>query len=257
MEQSLSERITSYEDLTDYKLLKRLPLFIVLNGRNFSKITSLLDKPYSALFMKIMCSTMIKLCQEISGVIFAYSFNDNIVILTKNDQNTNTDAWFDNRIQNIVSASASIATLEFNKIAYVKEAQFIGDPTFIAKTFVVPTIIEAANVLIGFQQECFRVSLSQAAFFELIKYKDADAAKAIIANKTPKEKADILFTDCGIEFNKYSIPFKRGVACYRSPKAENDMKNKLIINDELPLFSQDKNWLFNILNTGSDILRLK
>ncbi len=36
---TLKERIKSYEDLTDYKLMPKVPVIIVLNGRSFRKCT--------------------------------------------------------------------------------------------------------------------------------------------------------------------------------------------------------------------------
>ena len=48
MSTSLKERMSSYEDTSNYKLLNKLPLVIVINGRNFNKVTSLLEKPYSS-----------------------------------------------------------------------------------------------------------------------------------------------------------------------------------------------------------------
>src|SRR5271170_4068863 len=105
--------------------------------------------------MELMCGTMIKLAQEIDGAVFLYSFNDEIIVISRNDQNNDTGAWYDNNVQKIVSVAASIATLEFNRLAGINDVQLFGAPVFLAKTFVVPNIVEAINVLVAKQQQCF------------------------------------------------------------------------------------------------------
>lgn len=257
---TLRERVESYEELTDDRMMKKLPIIIILNGRSFKKATSLLTKPFSTQFMELMCATMIKLCQEIDGTTFAYSFNDEIVLVSRNDQNPDTAAWYDNRIQKIVSAASSIATLEFNRIAKINDVQLFGDPVFTAQTFAVPNITEAINVLVAKQQQAFHVALSMACFYELLKRKhDPETIKQTLMEKTATAKAELLFEECGIEFNNYPLPFKRGMACYRVPKvvAGEEIKNKLMIDMEIPLFTKDHDFLGNIFRFGRDIFRVK
>ncbi len=259
MEVSLTDRINSYQDLSDYQLMKRLPVVIVLNGRSFSKLSSLVDKPFSSDFMELMIAAMVKLCQEVDGVVFAFTFNDQIIIALRNDQTSNTEAWYNNKIQGIVSAASALATLEFNKVRDTKDIKLLGDAVFTAKVFVVPSIMELTNTIIHMQQNCFHTALSQACFYELLKLHPADKAKQMLAGKSPKEKSEILYDECKIDFNNYPLPFKRGVGAYRSPKLNprsKEIKHKLVINDELPLFSHEKDWLFSIFKSGTDILRL-
>lgn len=259
---TLRERIKSYEDCYDIKLIKRLPVVIVLNGRSFKKITSLIAKPFSTEFMELMCATMIKLSQEVDGCFFSYSFNDEIVLISRNDQGLNTEAWYDNDIQKIASAVASIATLELNRAAKVNDVQLFGDPVFTAKTFVVPNMVEAVNILISKQQQCFHSSITLACFYELLKKYDIETVKQTIMDKSSAVKAEILFDNCGIEINNYPIPFRRGFACYRAPKIINidgdeQIKNKLIIDMELPVFTKDHDFLNGIFKSGFGIFRAK
>jgi tRNA(His) 5'-end guanylyltransferase len=259
MEASLTDRINSYQDLSDYQLMKRLPIVIVLNGRSFSKLSSLVDKPFSPDFMELMIASMVKLCQEVDGVVFAFTFNDQIIVALRNDQTSTTEAWYNNKIQAMVSVSSSLATLEFNKVKDTKDIKLLGDAVFTAKAFVVPSIMELTNTIIHMQQSCFHTALSQACFYELLKRHPADTVKQMLAGKTPKEKSEILYEECKVDFNSYPLPFKRGVGAYRSPKfnpKSKEIKHKLIINDELPLFSHEKDWLFSIFKSGADILRL-
>src|ERR1700733_11134947 len=116
---TLKERIQSYQEIVDHKLLPKLPVITIVNGRSFRKTTSLLVKPFDIKFFEILTATAVKLMQEIDGSMFGYSFNDEIVIVSRNDKNIDTHPYYDNRIQKIVSAASSIATYEFNKVAAV------------------------------------------------------------------------------------------------------------------------------------------
>jgi tRNA(His) guanylyltransferase len=137
---SLRDRIMSYERNYDLRIMSKVPVVIVLNGRSFRKITSLLEKPFSLPLIEAFAGTSIKLMQEIDGAMFAYSFNDEIVIIARNDQTIDTTAWFDNKIQKICSATASIATSEFNRLTKLSDLQIIGDPTFTSTVFAVQAL---------------------------------------------------------------------------------------------------------------------
>src|SRR5574340_1270127 len=103
----LKDRVDSYREASDYKLINRLPIIIVINGRSFSKLTSLLDKPYCTKFSECIFSTMLRLCTEVEGALFAYQHNDEIAVVIRNDQNLDTSPWYDNRVQKISSVTAS------------------------------------------------------------------------------------------------------------------------------------------------------
>lgn len=249
---TLKERMLSYESDTDYKLCRKLPVIIVLNGRSFKKTTSLLHKPFDLSFTELMCSVMIKLAQEIDGTTFVYGFNDEIVLISKNDQNIETTPWCNNKIQKIVSLASSIATLEINRVSLLNKIPLFGDVVFTAHTFVLPTMVEVSNFLISKQQQAFHTALHNACFYELIKKYDPTEVAQSLLDKTGTAKNDLLFENCGIDFSSYSLPFRLGTACYRAPKIINnngieEIKNKLIVNMELPLFVKNIEFLNNIL----------
>jgi|SRR5271166_614417 len=250
--QTLKDRIKSYEELSDYKLLPKVPVVIVLNGRSFRKVSSLLPKPFGGAFTELMVATCIKLAQEIDGTAFIYSFNDEIVIIARNDRSIDTNCWYDNRIQKVASAAASIATLEFNRVAKSNGIPLFGDPIFTSSVFAVPTITEAINVLLSKQQEAFYISLYNACFYELLKKHTVDTVRQTLSEKTAQAKADILLEKCGIDFDLYDLQFRRGFACYRQPQGilterGEEIQNKLLVNMELPLFVKQPEFLSGIL----------
>ena len=249
---TLRERITYYENLSNYKLMNGLPKIIIINGRNFRKITSLFKKPFSEEFLQLMAGTTVKLMSEIEGAKFAYSFNDIIVI----GVNSLTEQWYDGDIQKISSSSSSIATFEFNKLS--KDIELFGDAIFSSYVFNVPNINELINVFILQQQSAFHTSLTLSCYYELMKKFDTETIKQTLMDKSATEKAEVLYETCGIDFNGYPMPYRRGFAVYRAPKmVADEIKSKLTVNFELPLFTKDQDFLNTIFKSGKDILRVK
>jgi len=252
----LKDRIDSYQDACDYKLLNRVPVIIAINGRSFSKTTSLIDKPYCHKFAECMMATTLKLCSEIESVMFVYQHSDEIVLVSRNDQNVDTLPWFDNRIQKLCSISSSLATLYFNHYAASRELNLMSESIFTSQVFVVPNIAEAINTFIYKQQHNFYTSIQFACFYELLRKYDKNTIKEMLSGLTVDEKIDLLHQECDIDFNNYSSVFRRGAACYKIPKVvEGVMKNKWIINTELPIFTKDQSFLSNIFRCGQDIFR--
>ena len=252
----LKDRIESYQVQTEYKLLNKLPVIICVNGRTFSKTTSLLDKPYSKPFAQCLASTALKLCSEIEGCIFAYQHNDEIILISRNDQSNDTLPWFDNKIQKISSIVSSIATLHFNQCVSNSDLNLLGDSYFTTKVFTVPTIAEAINTIIYKQQQNFYNSVQFACFYELLKKHDKNFIKEMLQGLSFDEKVSLLQQECDLDFNQYPSSYRRGIAFYKIPKVINDiMKSKWFINDDLPIFTKDQSFLSNIFKNGADIFR--
>lgn len=249
---TLKDRVFAYEDISDIKLTRKLPVIITLNGRGFRKTTSLVDKPFSKEFNTVMGQTLIKLASEIEGAIFLYSFNDEINIVCRNDQNLETEAWYDNNVQKIVSASASLASISLYEACIKADVKLLGSPVFLAKTFIVPSITEVINYLIAKQHQASQTAISMACFYELLKKYSAEKVVKIVKHLSIEEKYDILLKECDVDLQSYPLAFWRGIACYRTPKLittayGEEFKNKLTIDDELPFFNKEQIFLANLL----------
>ncbi len=253
----LKDRVSLYEDIVDYKFLPKIPLIICLNGRSFSKITSLLDKPYCDKFAECMYATALRLSMEIDGAIFTYSFNDEIIVVIRNDQSLETEPWCDNKIQKITSITSSLATLHLNRCIESLNLNLTNDAIFTSKAFTVPNITEAINVIISKQQLCSYKSINFSCLYEFLnKDHDKNNIKEMIQGTSLDEKINLLHQECDINFNDYPTAFRRGVACYRQPKAINGvLKYKWAINYEVPIFTSEQSFLSNIFKGGSDIIR--
>lgn len=252
----LKDRIESYQATSDYKLLPRVPIVIVVNGRGFAKLTQLLDKPFCPKLSECLLSTTLRLCSEIEGTLFAYQHSDEIVLVVRNDQHPDTTPWYDNRVQKICSISASLATMHFKDCANQINLDLSGDPVFTSQVFAVPTVGEATNTIVYKQQQNFHTSIQFACVYELIKKHDRNSIKDMLSGLTMDEKIDLLRQECQIDFNQYPVSFRRGVAGYKVPKIVDDTtKHKWYINSEPPIFTKDQSFLSNIFKNGADIFR--
>lgn len=254
----LKDRIASYQDASDYKLLNRLPLLICINGRSFAKNTELLDKPYCEKFSDCMLSTMVRMCMEVEGGLFAYCFNDEIVIAIRNDQTPDTSPWYDNKLQKICSVTSSIASLHFHNRAEASSLTLLSEPIFTSQVFAVPNIMEAVNTIVHKQQQNFHTSIQFACFYELLKKYDKHHIKDMLVGLSNDDKIDLLSQECNVDFNDYPVVFRRGAACYKVPRlvAEGTMKNKWTLDKELPIFTKNQSFLTNIFKNGADIFNV-
>ena len=256
MSNKLKDRVESYQSVTDYRLLSRVPIVICINGRGFSKVTQLLDKPYCPKFAEGMLSTTLRLCTDVEGAVFAYQHNDEIVIVARNDQTNETNPWYDNKLQKICSVTSAIATMHFNEFASASGLNMVGASVFTSQVFTVPNIAEAVNTIIYKQQQNFHTSIQSACLYELIKKYDKNNIKDMMAGLNIDEKVDLLHQEADVNFNDYPISFRRGAAAYKVPIVSGEsMRNKWHLNLEPPIFTKDQSFLSNIFKNGADIFR--
>lgn len=245
----LKDRVETYQETTNYKILPKLPIIIIVNGRGFSKLTSLLDKPFDLKLAECLYSTTQRLCAEIEGTVFAYSFNDEIILVLRNDQGENTQPWLNNNIQKICSIVSAYASVHFNDCATAAELNLMADPIFTAQVFPVPNITEACNFLIYKQQQNFLTSIQFACFYELLKIYDKETIKNLLIGLTIEEKIDLLMQEVEINFNQYPLEFRRGIAYYKVPKLgeKSLIKNIWSIDKNLPIFTKEQSFLNDLL----------
>jgi tRNA(His) 5'-end guanylyltransferase len=251
-----------------------------LDGKGFSKYTKKLNKPFDDGFSEDMDATAAFLCENIQGVKFAYTQSDEISLILTDFDTNETDAWFDNNIQKMVSISASMATAKFNQLRMIRqfaeqtkwaaEARaelakdwlrdghvYTGKPEdmvsnfnpamFDARVFQVPTVDEMINAMIFRQQDATRNSVSMAAYHLL----GDNATK----NKSGAEKQEMIFQLKGVNWNDYKTKFKRGSVIRKvqvektGPNGEKVIRNKWLADPEIPIFTQDKDYLRKLIPT--------
>ena len=155
---SLGDRMKEYERTSDVKLVRRLPMIVRLDGKAFHSWTkkSGCVRPFDHTFIDMMAGLAQYLCENIGGAELAYGQSDEISILVRDDQNIDTDAWFDKRLQKVVSIVASMATYWFNaNNAFERKLPAFFD----ARAFILPEH-EVKNYFIWRQEDATTNSLS-------------------------------------------------------------------------------------------------
>lgn len=253
----LGDRMKQYEYVTRTYLPGRMPVIIRIDGRAFHTFTKGFAKPFDDVFSEAMVETTKQLVSNISGCVLGYTQSDEISLLLKNDQTNKTEPWFKNNLSKILSISASMATLYFNR-AFSKNVndymgKWIGDTKqfaaylkaakmgamFDSRAFILPDS-EIVNYFIWRQQDCVRnsiLSVGQAYFsFNEMQYLKCNAIQ---------EK---LFQEKGINWNGTPTKYKRGVCIYRKEIALNDadpttIKNRVTVDYEIPTFTEDRKYI--------------
>ena len=258
MPDSLGDRMKGYENAYRLYLPRRLPVIIRVDGRAFHTFTKGFQRPFDEVLAQAMRETAIALCKEISGAKLAYTQSDEISILVTNNDTLETQPWFDNNLQKLVSLSASTATLAFDKAFYWATVTYKGDgqmfqvyakasktATFDSRAFVLPPD-EVANYFIWRQQDATRNSIQMVAQ-TLYSHKE-------LQNKNCDDLQEMIFKK-GINWNEYEPWQKRGI-CVRKNDIALIAGGKEILRGtwepdfNTPVFTQDRNYINNLLPKG-------
>ena len=236
---TLGNRMKSYyEEASQTKLLRRTPIVIRIDGRAFHSFTHGLHKPFDSILMETMQDTMKYLCENIQGCVLGYTQSDEISLVLIDYQSLNADAWFGNKVQKIVSVSASLATLEFNRAF----RRHVGDYKATMAVSFVPQSQEELKALAKYRDTLDKC-LTKGAVFDsrafnvpreevtnYLFWRQLDAERNSVqsvaqANFSPKQLEGL---SCGTLIHKleeekmivwgdYPTDAKRGSCCIKTP----------------------------------------
>lgn len=244
----LGDRIkTFYENRTKIFLPRRMITIIRLDGKSFSNWTKNLEKPFDDGFSDDMDATAVYLCENIQGVKFAYTQSDEITVVLTDFDTLDSQAWFDNNVQKMVSIAASLATAKFNQLRMFREnySSNYKLACFDARVFQVPNLDEMVNTIIWRQQDCTRNSISMAAHALL--------GHSATMNKSSDEKQEMLFQEKGVNWNDYAPKYKRGTVIKRhvitieGQNGELVQRTKWLPDYNTPVFTQDREYLMSLI----------
>lgn len=237
MEDLINARMKqNYENAYRYYLPRRMPVILRLDGRAFRTFTSDLNKPFDDAMIDAMWKTSLFLCKEVSNAKIAYHQSDEISLLLVDYSTLDTQAWFDNNVQKMVTAAASMATQSFNdemRKTYPNKTGY-----FDARVFVLPKE-EVNNYFYGRQKDATKNSISA--------YGRHYFSHAQLEGLNGNQIQDKLFTEKGINFNDLPTYKKRG-AC--ALKIESDEKSLWKIDENIPIFSQNVDYINSLVYVG-------
>lgn len=280
---TLGDRMkNNYENVNRFYLTRRMPVIIRVDMRAGHTFTKGMNKPFDDVFVKTMQETMEYLCENIQGCVLGYTQSDEISLVLVDYAELTTDAWFGNNLQKMCSVSASMATIAFNKFFSGRVQEFMYDccdefgddvlpekqndyelahnvyfkkfnaAMFDSRVFTIPKE-EVCNYLIWRQQDATRNSIQSVG--------QANFSQKELHGKSCNNIQDMLMIQKGINWNDYATTLKRGSCCIKVDDGLTEydetgnicgytQRSKWIIDNEIPIFSQDRNYIEKLINVG-------
>ena len=280
---TLGDRMkNNYENISRYYLTRRMPVIIRIDGKAFHTFTRGFKKPFDDILVSTMQDTMKYLCENIQGCVLGYTQSDEISLVLTDYAELTTDAWFGNNLQKMCSVSASMATLAFNKFFSSRVQEFMYDccdefgddvlpekqndyelahnvyfkkfnaAMFDSRVFTIPKE-EVCNYLIWRQQDATRNSIQSVG--------QANFSQKELHGKSCNNIQDMLMLQKSINWNDYSTTLKRGSCCIKIDDGITKYdevgnicdyipSSKWVIDNEIPIFSQDRNYIEKLINVG-------
>ena len=240
---ALGNRMKGYEEAFRQVLPKRLPIIIRLDGVGFSDVCRKLEKPFDDKFINLMNETTLHLCKEIGDVVFAYAQSDEISLLIHGYKQQNSEPWFGNQVQKMVSVAASKASSFFA----VNSASVFGKPrqvAFDARVMVLPDW-EVNNAFYWRQSDNVRNSVQMLA-------------RSMYSHTMCERKNnDQLKTMCeamGKPWDQLDVKYQRGRCFYRreenivgfnkkTGQTVSSVRTKWFLDENAPIFIEDRNYV--------------
>lgn len=211
MNDDLGDRMKGYEGVESARrFMPLLPVVARLDGKNFSKFTRGLGRPYDRRLSKLMEETAEFLVRE-SNAVCGYTQSDEITLAWYSDD-VKSQIYFDGRVQKMTSVLAAKCSVFFNRRLAGRLTEKDDDvrggdgPVFDCRVWQVPTLEEAANTFLWRELDATKNSVSMAA--------QCHYSHAELMGKSGREKQDMLFKK-GVNWNDFPAFFKRGVYVQR------------------------------------------
>ena len=252
----LAKRMKAYENCYRIYLPRRSAVIVRLDMRAGHSFTKGFARPYDEVFMSAMQETTKQLCENISGCKFAYHQSDEISLVLTDYETINTEPWFGNNLQKIVSISAAMATFYFRQNFLEAIVSIDGcDETsnvhfkaygeklcvFDSRIFLLPRE-EVVNYFYWRQLDCIRNSIQMAG--------QSNFSHRELQNKNCNDIQEMLFSQKNINWAKdYPPEFRNGSACYKkltnvlTLTGETVERNKWFIDKNIPKFSAEPDFI--------------
>ena len=263
-----------YEAVPKTFLIRKTPVIIRLDGKAFHSFTRGFKKPFDKILIKTMQETMKYLCENIQGCVLGYTQSDEITLVLVDYFKIDTDAWFGYNVQKITSVSASMATLAFNNIfrKYVSELIPMNLSNSSKEDIKYYNALDRAIIKGAFfDSRCFNIPKEEVNNCLLWRQQDAtrnsiqSLAQSLYSNKqiegiNTKKLQDKMFTEKGVNWNDLPTTQKRGSCCIKkpteiiTPNGETVIRNKWVIDNEIPIFSQDTEYINNLITSNRYVI---
>ncbi len=255
---SLGDRMKEYEGVPRTTLVRRVPVMMRLDGKAFHTFTRGLPRPYCRSFHECMWEAAKYLCENIQGAQVAYVQSDEISILLTDYADIKTEAWYDYQVQKMASVAAAMCSVAFTR-AYLKFMVFpegahedpedmrdsfdsLKLPSFDCRVWNLPKE-EVVNCFIWRQQDATRNAIQMAGQSQF-SHKELHGVNC-------DGIQEMLFSKCGINFNDYPVPQKRGVCVVKQKYrlqvpigSGNTIERSMwVVDENIPIFTADRDYI--------------
>jgi tRNA(His) 5'-end guanylyltransferase len=196
-----------------------------------------------------MNETAMYLCKNIQGAQLAYVQSDEISILVHNYKEIETQSWFDNTLQKMVSVSAGMASAVFTSLS----PKIFGVhklAIFDSRAFIVPEA-DVNNYFLWRQQDATRNSVQMLAR-SLYSHKQCEDKNNSELQELCHEKG-VNWNDCPTSQKRGRCIVKITAFCDgkdpRTGEVTKSLRTKWTVDNEIPIFSQDKSYINGYLLT--------
>ncbi len=251
---ALGDRMKEYENAYRVYLPRRLPVIVRVDGRAFHTFTQGFKKPFDHVFMRTMEDTAKALCESVAGCKFAYGQSGEISLLVTNNDSLETEPWFGNNLQKIVSVTSSVATKAFNHafsqnipywnshpMVHIKEpmyAEVVDSATFDCRAFVLPPH-EVYNYFLWRLRDASRNSIQMLA---RSKFSHNE-----LQGKNSLTLIDMLKSE-GIIWDMLPSRERLGYSVVRKMETDDSIRPSWIIESKAPEFCSNQHYFESLLS---------
>lgn len=195
MNDPLGNRMKAYE--WEYKQVfpRKSYIIIRVDGKCFHTFTRNFDRPFDRFLTHSMSVATTFTSREMQGFLLGYTQSDEASFLITDDFLENSEPWFGNSYQKIVSVTASIFTYWFNEYLNLE----LNPAYFDARAFSIPKE-DVPNYFVWRQLDWRRnwINMVARAYF----------SHDTLMNKNTEE-VKLMLDRLGIDWSKYE-PYKYG-----------------------------------------------
>jgi len=198
---SLGDRMKTYEELWDNRLLPLAPVCARIDGRAFHTWTKGLTEPYDDDLRNAFMDVAGRMIEE-TGARVAHTFSDEINLVFV-QESWKSQIFFDGRHQKLCSVLASMVTGHFMQWipAIMDGKTVVKIPAFDCRVWSVPDLDEAANYILWRERDAERNSIQMLA---QSCYKHAD-----LQGKSNDDLQEMCWQK-GLNWNDVPVMHKRG-----------------------------------------------
>lgn len=268
---SLGDRMKeNYENRFKFKLLRRTPVIVRIDGRSFHVWTRGFNKPFDKVLSNAMDKTMKQLCENIQGCVFGYTQSDEITLVLNDYRTLETSAWFDYEVQKLCSITASMATAYFNK-NFIDEVDNFYDAiednelkdflkkeniSDMSKTMeIYEAYFNAIRKMAMFDARCFNIPESEVTNCIIWRQQDCSRNSVEMVGRTYFSDKELFKKNCSniqdmlmekynVNWNDFPVRYKRGCACYKRCIGDGDICiDEWYIDYDMPIITQDREYV--------------